>query len=110
MVNTDRAIGQSVDPLRLEPFDKNITRTKKFSDTQGYVIIEQIRDLGIHKVHIGAATARLDLESPVEQNFRRQFPEKDRIKGSRKCGHFSVALLVHSFSPAGEEEFGGPEQ
>src|SRR6266513_1663234 len=110
MVNTNWSVGQFVDPLRLEPFDENITWTEEFSGAQGYVIIEEIRDLGIHEVHIGAATAGLDLEPAVEQNFRRQFPEKDRIKGSRKCGHFSVALLVHSFSPAGEEEFGGPEQ
>ena len=66
MVNTDRAIGQFVDPLRLEAFNKNITRAKKFSNTQGYVIIEKIRDLGIHEIHIGAATAGLDLEPAVE--------------------------------------------
>ena len=39
MVDTDGAIRQFVDPLRLEAFDKNVTGTKEFSDAQGNVII-----------------------------------------------------------------------
>src|SRR4029077_10128699 len=66
MVNSKWTVRQFVDPLRLEAFDENITRTEEFSGAQGYIIIEKIRDLGIYKIHIGAATARLDLQSTVE--------------------------------------------
>ena len=110
MVDTNRSVRQFVDPLRLEAFDKNVTWTEEFSCAEGYVIVKKIRDLGIHKVHIGAATTGLDLEPAVEKNFRRQFPEEDRIKGSRKRGDLPVALLVHSFRPPSKNEFGRPEQ
>ena len=66
MVDSKWTVRQFVDPLRLEAFDENITGTEEFSGAQSNVIIEKIRDLGIHKVHIGAATAGLDFQPAVE--------------------------------------------
>ena len=66
MVNSKWTVRQFVDPLWLEAFDENVTGTEEFSDAQGYVIIEKIRDLGIYKIHIGAGTAGVDFESAVE--------------------------------------------
>jgi hypothetical protein len=40
--------------------DENITGTEEFPGPQSHVIIEKIRDLGIYKVHVGAATAGVD--------------------------------------------------
>src|SRR5258708_26998225 len=50
MVNTKGAVRQFVDPLRLEAFDENITRTEKFSDSHCYIIVQEIRELGVDKV------------------------------------------------------------
>ena len=66
MVNRKRPVRQFVDPLRLEAFDEDVTGTKEFSDAEGYVIVEKIRDLGIHKVHISAAPTGLDLQPAFE--------------------------------------------
>jgi hypothetical protein len=66
MVNSKWTVRQFVDPLRLEAFDENITGTEEFSGPQRHVIIEKLRDLGIYKVHVGAATAGVDFESAVE--------------------------------------------
>ena len=66
MVNSKRTVGQFVDPLRLESFDENITRTEEFSGAQGYVIVKQIGELRVHEIHIGAAATGLDLEPALE--------------------------------------------
>ena len=66
MVDTNRSVRQFVDLLRLEAFDENITRTEEFSGAEGDVIVKKIRDLGVYKVHVGAATTGLDLQPAVE--------------------------------------------
>src|ERR1700746_3453071 len=70
MVNSYRAVGQFVNPLRLEAFDENIAGTEEFSDTNYHVVVEEIRQLGVHKINIGAAAAGLDLQPAVEEKFR----------------------------------------
>src|SRR5262249_57317864 len=110
MVNTKGAVRQFVNPLRLEALDENITRTEEFSRAQGYIIIAKIRELGIYKVHIGAATTRLDLQPAVEQKLWSQFPKEDWIERGRECGDLPVACLEHAFGPASNEELGSAEQ
>jgi hypothetical protein len=85
--------------LRLEAFDKNITGTEEFSDAQCHIIVEEIRELGVHKVYIGAAAAGLDLQPAVEQKFRSQLPKEDWIERGRKRGDLAVPRLKHLLSP-----------
>ena len=66
MVNSKRAVGQFIDPLRLEALDENITRTEEFSDAQGYVVVEQICELRVHEIHVGPASTGFDLEPALE--------------------------------------------
>src|ERR1700730_4208489 len=110
MVNTKRAVRQFVDPLRLEAFDKDVTGTEEFSDAESYVIVKKIRDLGIHKVHIGAAATWFDFEPAVEQEFGSHFPEEDWVERGRERRHVAVARLKHALRPARDQNFGRAEQ
>ena len=91
-------------------FDENIARTEEFPDTQSHIVVEKIRQLGVDKVHIGAAATGLDLQATVEQEFRSQFPKEDWIERGRKRGDLAVACLEHALGPTGQEEFGCPKQ
>ena len=110
MVNTYRAVRQFVNPLRLEALHENVTGTEEFSDAQRHIIVEEIRDLGVHQVYIRATATRLDLEPAVKQEFRGQLPKENGIERGRKRRDLAVARLEHAFGPAGEKEFGGSDQ
>ena len=66
IVNSQRAIGQFVDPKRLEAFDKNIARAKKFSRAESDVVVEQVGELRVFELEVGAAATGLDLEPALE--------------------------------------------